>query len=171
MADPVTPSMSEALALVEEAEALAGSEDWLGTARRMRRLLARWRTLEAAHPSLCSGEPAARFRAAQQMFMERRATYYQQGNARKGEGLQRRLERMQEEIVVLEREILRHARAERECEERLRVCAGREHEGEIRAFLLEALRSLREETGRKEAALRRLEQSVGGLAARYHGIE
>ncbi|MBF0439642.1 MAG: hypothetical protein HQL93_11040 [Magnetococcales bacterium] len=156
--------------LVDRAESLAFSSDWIKTARIMRSLLQKWNELEFLQKNM-DDELTRRFRAAQQTFMERRAEYFYQGNLRKGAGLMSQLEDKQKKIIALKNDIFKTLQALHDFERQLQDIADSEHEISIRAFILESIHFLNQEILTKEKRLTRLEQTTELTTNRYYCVE
>lgn len=151
-------------ALVERAEALAGSEDWRRTPRLFREMAGEWRQIDE-RGNAQDGDPLLeRFHRARQTFMDRRAEWFQEGADAIGAATVESLDDLHERIETVRAAV--HALYVRLGELEKRLDTGGLADDERRRVTA-GMAALREEVTLKEMNLRGLES---GLIASGQGF-
>ncbi|MBF0154732.1 MAG: hypothetical protein HQL64_13410 [Magnetococcales bacterium] len=155
--------------LVRTAENLIHSQDWRTTGRTLRRIMNQLRGI----PSAGDEEDSrlwARFQSAYQIYLDRRAQDFDQGQQVKLAQVRGEILERQRQTVLLEQAIHSAQGRVKSFEDRLHDVPPGPHQEVIRDFIADTIRLVKVDTTMKEQELRDLERSLAELSDRVHGF-
>ncbi|MBF0425559.1 MAG: hypothetical protein HQL66_07045 [Magnetococcales bacterium] len=154
--------------LVRTAEGLIHSQDWRTTGKTLRRIMNQLRGIPSAGDEE-DNRLWARFQSAYQIYLDRRAQEFDQGQQLKLAQVREELTERQKQVAQLEHVIRTAQGRVQSFEERLSDVAPGPHQEAIRAFIADTIRLVRSDVTLKSQELRDLERSLAELSDRVHG--
>lgn len=157
----------EILAVVREAEELAYSEEWRSTAKTMRLLRRQMQEFNLFD----SDSMQVRFRIAHQIFMDRRADFYEKGNRKKGAHLQGGLAALQKKAGELRESIQFCRNTIKEYHKKRDALFGDPKRQSIENFIDDSCKEVNTDIENKTARLLDVEKEIVMMSTRYCSVE
>jgi hypothetical protein len=151
--------------IIREAEKLSDSTDWRQTAKEMRSLRDRMQTIDAEPTS----EQATRFRIAQQIFMDRRAEFFAQGNIEKRASIIKSASFLQQQISQLQESIDCCDKTLADFNQQLAAIDKQEHQEQIKQFIKESVATLEDDILQQKEKLDIIEEEIHRQSSYYCG--
>jgi hypothetical protein len=161
----ISPQWQQAEALVRAAEALSHSQEWKESARTMRKVR---QQLKALSPEV-TPEQESRFSVAQQIFMDRRATFFDKGNQKKGAKLRQSVFLLQQQNSQIQESILSCNKTLADFNQQLKSVAQQQHKEQIEQFITESITTLEKDLLNHSQKVKENEEEISRQSSRFCG--